>query len=828
MSVRATLSALIGAVLAASWLAPPVAVAQPLPLPIPTLSLREPAPVVAAEAGTEQSTRPGEARQPEALPGSSEVVPRSLALETEAERARAELSRPLGRASVEEGLADLRDGLTRLRRRLASVATEGPLDGDRVARLRARAGKDGARLERALAAASGRYRRLEQLAVDWDARRDFFTRWQAALAADPAFETHAGQLAEALAEIETVRTEIAAAVPAARDAQQAAQSLVRERREVEAELERILDEWEASLRRPSGPIMLTPAFLAELERARVPAGAELPPPPGIDAGFLRDHALTLFVQLAVALLVVFGARWLHHAAGPEDRWHGLLAHPWALGLFAAVAGFGSFYDPAPGLWRLLPAALLSASLARLARGTFANPRERWAIYLLALLHLAFEAAEALGLAEPVARLVMLALAVVPLVVLLPIVLREHQEHGRLTVFGIALRLGVALLVVHAVAEIAGFHPLACWLYQAGIRTTIVIFVAFFVVRLAAKLGRYLLGSTAPTHWRFLSPVREELADRAVRLVSVVAVAVGLLFLADVWHLADSPLSAWRTVSSWSLSLGSYRVTAGQVLLAAGALYAAMVASWLLRAALDERVAQGHGLDRGVGDSMKTLIRYLFIVVGFFLALSLLGIDLSNFAILAGAFGVGIGFGLQNVVNNFVSGLILLFERPVRAGDSVVVAGDAGVIQRIGLRSTVVQTGDRAEVIVPNSLLIAEKVTNWTLSSRVARLSVPVRVAYGSDLREVAQTLLAIAGEHPKVMAEPRPVAQLVALAEHAEVFELRAFLADVELRADVQSELLLAIAERFAARGIVIPSQPWAAQPAPDNEPRAPSEEDRS
>ncbi len=803
-------AAVLGAGLAASILAPVLSSAQPLALRLPVLSLREAAITVAPTLAARPDANAEDVAEP--LPPSSEVLPRALALEEEAERTRAELAQSFGQAAGDPELAELQEGFARLRRRLAAVVGEGPIDGDRVARLRARARKAGAHLEQELEATYGRYRRLEQLASDWDGHRDFFARWQAALLADPSYGSLRDELTETRQRIEVVRAEIAAAVPAAREAQQRAQGLVREQREIEVEVERTLDEWEASLRRPSGPAMVTPAFLAELEQTQVleQIGVSVPrdtrlTPPGLDADFLRDHAFTLLLQIAVGLLVAFGARWLHHAAGPEDPWHGLLARPWALGLFAAVAGFGSLYDPAPGVWRLLPAVLLAVSLARLAGATFTRPRARWAVYLLALLHVAFEGAETLGLAEPVARLVLLSLALVPLALLLPSVLREHREHDRLTLFGVALRLGVALLAVLALAEVAGFHPLARWFYQAGLRSTIVIFVTSFILLLAAKLSRLLLASPAVARRRLLSQRREELARRFRRALTVVVVAVAALFMADIWHLADSPYSAWLSLLRWNASFGSYRVTAGQALFAAGALYLALVVSWLLRAALDERVAHGGGLDRGAGDSVKTLIRYSFIVVGFFLALSLLGIDLSNFAILAGAFGVGIGFGLQNVVNNFVSGLILLFERPVRAGDSVVVAGDSGVIRRIGLRSTVMQTGDRAEIIVPNSQLIAEKVTNWTLSSRSARLAVPVRVAYGSDLRKVQEILETLAREHPKVLPEPKPQGQIVALGESAIAFELRATVADVEQRGDVQHDLMAAVAERFDAEGIAIP-----------------------
>ena len=146
------------------------------------------------------------------------------------------------------------------------------------------------------------------------------------------------------------------------------------------------------------------------------------------------------------------------------------------------------------------------------------------------------------------------------------------------------------------------------------------------------------------------------------------------------------------------------------------------------------------MDFGVKVAFKTLVHYSLFPLGFLVAISVAGIDLSKFAIMAGALGVGIGFGLQNIVNNFLSGLILLFERPVKVGDTVSIDDQWGTITKIGLRSTVVETLDRAELIVPNSDLISQKVTNWTFTSDVSRVVLPVGVAYGSTLDQVLEIL----------------------------------------------------------------------------------------
>jgi potassium efflux system protein len=194
-----------------------------------------------------------------------------------------------------------------------------------------------------------------------------------------------------------------------------------------------------------------------------------------------------------------------------------------------------------------------------------------------------------------------------------------------------------------------------------------------------------------------------------------------------------------------------------------------------------------------------------VLIGFLLALAALGLDLQKITILAGALGVGIGFGLQTIVNNFVCGLILLFERPIKVGDLIQLDSEWAYIKKIGLRATIVETFDQAEVVVPNSDLIANKVTNWTLSSRLSRLTIPVGVAYGSDVPLVLQILKDCAEQHPLVTKIRPPQVLFMDFGESSLDFELRVFVEDVANRLQVMSELHQAIDRRFREAGVEIP-----------------------
>lgn len=225
----------------------------------------------------------------------------------------------------------------------------------------------------------------------------------------------------------------------------------------------------------------------------------------------------------------------------------------------------------------------------------------------------------------------------------------------------------------------------------------------------------------------------------------------------------------------------------------------------LRSLVAERLLIRTGMEPGVRQAISTIIRYLVLAVGLVVILQTAGIDLTALNVLAGAVGIGLGFGLQNIVNNFISGLILLFERPIKIGDTVSIDNEWGTISSIGLRATVIETFDRSEVIVPNSELIAQKVTNWTLTSHVTRVVLPVGVAYGTPLEDVVAVLLKITREHAEVLGNPAPSAIFTGFGDSAINFELRAWIARVDDRLRIRSELGLALDRSFRAAGIVIP-----------------------
>ncbi|BEH09710.1 mechanosensitive ion channel [Geobacter sulfurreducens subsp. ethanolicus] len=212
------------------------------------------------------------------------------------------------------------------------------------------------------------------------------------------------------------------------------------------------------------------------------------------------------------------------------------------------------------------------------------------------------------------------------------------------------------------------------------------------------------------------------------------------------------------------------------------------------------------MELGARQATGSIIRYTIIAVGFIVILQTAGIDLTALNVLAGAVGIGVGFGLQNIVNNFVSGIIILFERPIKVGDRIVVGTVEGDVVHIGGRSTTVVTNDNITIIVPNSKFITENVVNWSHNERKVRFRIPVSVAYGSDVNLVERLLLEVAAANADVLEKPPPAVRLMEFGDSGLNFELRAWSTTlIHRRGLLTSALNYGIYKAFTENGIEIP-----------------------
>jgi len=271
-------------------------------------------------------------------------------------------------------------------------------------------------------------------------------------------------------------------------------------------------------------------------------------------------------------------------------------------------------------------------------------------------------------------------------------------------------------------------------------------------------------------------------------------------LARVWA-SVSDTWGYEITSSEDRPITVGKVVTALVVFAVGMLLGRRLAHWV-----SGRVLSRFGFDTGVRSAFESLFFYAAVALTFLIALRTVNIPLTAFAVVGGALALGIGFGSQTVVSNFISGLILLAERPIKAGDHIEVEGIYGVVERIGLRSTRIRTGDNFHIIVPNASFLERSVINWTHDTNVVRLKIAVGVAYGSDIRAVERALVDVSRDHPSTLESPVPIVLFRDFADSCLLFEVRFWIMvrDIGDKLRIESEVRFAIDDRFRADGIVI------------------------
>jgi small-conductance mechanosensitive channel len=286
----------------------------------------------------------------------------------------------------------------------------------------------------------------------------------------------------------------------------------------------------------------------------------------------------------------------------------------------------------------------------------------------------------------------------------------------------------------------------------------------------------------------------------------IAIVTTILSLAAIVFFTVTAINAVGIPLAWNAALPAIGLSLVQMFLLVALLIAVFWISSRTKRFLFNRLLAQSGLDRSLQYAVAQVVSNVVLVVGIFIVLENTGIHLAALAVFAGAVGVGLGFGLQNIASNFISGLVILAERPITIGDRVEVAGIAGQVEHIRARSTVIRTNDNIMMIVPNTKFIDSPVTNWTYGDRRVRFRIPVSVAYGSDIAKVRDTLLAVASENLHTLKEPAPSAFLENFGENAIEFKLVVWSGEMSARPSrYRSDINFAIAEKFRAAEIEMP-----------------------
>ena len=367
------------------------------------------------------------------------------------------------------------------------------------------------------------------------------------------------------------------------------------------------------------------------------------------------------------------------------------------------------------------------------------------------------------------------------------------------------RIGLVLFVAVLLANVLGYFRLANYLATGALITAYLAILFYTAAGVVAGLILFALHVRPLTGLGVVRRHRPLLQHRLTRGVFFLALVAWALLSLDAFSLRAplvDLLTSWVTAE---VSFESLHISLGAILAFVLTIWIAALLSRLIRFLLEEDIYDRFHFNRGSSYAISTLLHYVILLAGFFVAIAALGVDMTKFTVLAGALGVGIGFGMQNIVNNFVSGLILLFEQPVKVGDVVQVQSDIGVIRRIGIRASVIRLFDSSELIVPNGQLISDKVTNWTLSNRQRRIELRIGVAYGSDPKRVISLLTEVAGAHPLALKYPAPQTLMTEFGTDSLNFEVRLWTDDYDQWLQIKSDVAVAITDALAEAKIPIP-----------------------
>lgn len=733
------------------------------------LAAGPPVPSPAPAAAPEPATTAVAAPSPPAAVPASEVPRAAIGAETRVRTLRSLANRTRETEEISASATNVlrsidalkewmrtRDPRQQTSRALRSLAQEWRLDHDQLVGWMQ---TTGTRLD-ALAAAREEVRTLDET---WTATETTLVE----SAAPEALLEHVRSLRGQIAEVgERLRAEIDAALllqsrisAANLDAEEALDAITAALREERSNLFKIESPpiWKAF----SGPPERVPLRSQFVESFRESVRA------------LRQYAeragrrLELQIALFVVLAVVFFRLQRRSSAWPrEDKgiaaFTRLVERPILGALLVAVLSGVALHPRAPVAFYEISSIVLVFPVVALMGG-IVQPRVRGALFLLAAIFVTERIWESTPAGTPLERLVLFPMTLLSGVVLWwtirpPAVINEVVASRWWRAVTVVGRLALGGLAIAAIANILGNVSLARLLTAVVVRSAywaVVLYAADLLIRGLATLA---LRAPAARVVRSIEHHGERILRRvfvAIDAAATVGFFLAVLNATGQWSLAWASFGQFLT-EPWGV--GGFQFSLASALVFVGAVGASLLVSRFVCIALEEDVYSRVDLPRGLPGTLTMLVRYGLVSLGFLFAAAVAGIPLDRLAFVLGAFSVGIGFGLQTVVNNFVSGLILMFERPIQVGDTVELGGLVGRVRQIGVRASRIETGDGAEVIVPNGTLISGQLINWTLSTRDRRIEIQVSAVHGTEPDRLLVALRDAVKDQPDVLPHPAPSA----------------------------------------------------------------------
>ena len=646
--------------------------------------------------------------------------------------------------------------------------------------------------------------RVESWRAEWLKEYEQWTRWQEVLLKSVSISSVEQTFARAQKTISQALDLISKHLEPLLVGQQKVEELHYRIYQLDNEVDKIILIVRGDVLQKQTPVMFSSLYFSNLHRAlffELPGQFQISWP---NRDFFVEESWVIILQIVLAFGIALSIRRHRQQLKGMPRWNFVARRPFAAGLTFSIPILAALYGPMPAMWNLVLWGVAGISLSRLASGITADKWRRRSIYGLAAVVIVNQLLGIVGMPVPVMRVYIFVVTLAGFLFFLWRSVKNARD-GSSTFFTWVTRIAALFLLAVLVAEVIGQTVFALQVFDAFNRSVLLVLLGWMLITLLRGGMDLVVKSPLFLNVLFLKKNAEVILHRMMFLFQIfIWTYVFSLILVD-WGIYNLPSEAIQGFLGLGFTVGETKITVGLVLAAVAILYGAFVVSWAVQTVFMEEVLRRRHVELGVRMSMARLVHYVLILVGFMIALSALGFDLKNITILGGALGIGIGFGLQTVVSNFVCGLILLFERPLKVGDVIELGDQRGKVKKLGLRATVVETFDQAEVVVPNNDLISNQVINWTLADRRMRLTVPVGVAYGSDIALVMKTLAEIAEENATVLKDPAPQILFATLGASSLDFDFRVWIADYTDRRQVQSELLLEIDRRFRELDIEIP-----------------------
>lgn len=520
---------------------------------------------------------------------------------------------------------------------------------------------------------------------------------------------------------------------------------------------------------------------------------------------LVGHAVAGLLLLVV-LLIMRRNPALTERIGSSATWS-ILNHPVALAIVLTLAFTQPLYPTAqPSVQAINAIVFICAELVLLS-ALLTNVRW-WSLSLVGIYLVAMTAFFLLPFDSPLQRLALIAGALGGIVLMAA---TRRFGRGRIRraqwrfVFDFVLITFTFLLITAVVGNTFGAVAYASFILQAVLRSYLAALGLFTLNIVFRDFIEILLDTKLAGHLRSIQQNRTSITGVLKKSISVVAVVLWLWAILNAFRLLEQVLAAAQAAFNASWTVGQATISVGTIVVFILSVWLAVYVSRVTRFFLDKDVLPRLDLPRGVPAAISTGTHYLIISGALVFGTAAAGLDLTKLAIVVGALSVGIGFGLQNIVNNFISGLILLFERPIQVGDHVQVQQLMGRVTRIGIRASTVRMYEGSEVIVPNGDLISQQVINHTLSDRDRRLELPVGVAYGTDLEKARDVIESAVNSVPKISNEPPPQVLFTRFGDSSIDFRVLFWIDEFDVGLKMISDVGMAISRELAREGIQIP-----------------------